>query len=40
MTENSNRSVGDVQTETYYFRIEEKEQIIDEFMTSILQDIF
>lgn len=39
ITENSNRSVGDVQSETYYFRIEEKEDIMDEFLTTIIQAV-
>lgn len=40
MTENSNRSVWDVQSETYYFRIEEKESIVDEFLTQIIWELF
>lgn len=40
ITETSNKSVGNVQSETYYFRIEEKEKMIDEFMTGILQACF
>lgn len=40
MTENSNRSVWDVQSETYYFRIEEKEDIIDEFLSQIMIELF
>lgn len=39
-TDTSNRSVWDVQSETYYFMIEEKEDMIDEFMTDILQAVF
>lgn len=40
MTENSNRSVWDVQSETYYFRIEEKEDLIDEFLSQIIVELF
>ena len=40
ITETSNKSVGNVQSETYYFRIEEKEKMIDEFMTGIFQQVF
>lgn len=40
ITETSNRSVGNIQTETYYLRIEEKEQLVDEFMTRIFQEAF
>lgn len=36
-TDTSNRSVGGIQSETYYFSIEEKEQMIDEFMTKVIQ---
>lgn len=39
-TDTSNRSVWDVQSETYYFMIEEKEDMIDEFMTDVLQAVF
>ena len=40
MTENSNRSTGDVQTEIYYDSIEEEEGMFDEFFTNILQAVY
>lgn len=39
-TDTSNRSVWGVQSETYYFMIEEKEDMIDEFMTDVIQAVF
>lgn len=39
-TDTSNRSVWDVQSETYYFAIEDKEDLLDEFMTEIIQATF
>lgn len=40
ITENSNRSTGDVQTELYYDSIEEEEDMFDEFFTKILQAVY
>lgn len=40
ITESSNRSVWDVQSETYYMRVEEKESTIDEFLSDIVAEIF
>nr|DAE29488.1 MAG TPA: portal protein [virus sp. ctkyY8] len=39
-TDTSNRSVGENQSMNYYTLIEEKENLLDEFMTKILKQIF
>lgn len=38
LTEDSNRSVWGTQSENYYFRINEKENQLDEFLTEIVQE--
>lgn len=39
-TDTSNRSVGENQSMNYYTLIEEKENLLDEFMTKIIKQIF